>query len=406
MKSTIWFSLSLAAAFLAIFSPTAHSQGSLTPPGAPAPTMKTLDQIEARTVISSLPYTITNPGSYYLTENLTVSGGAAGIIVSSDNVTIDLNGFSLVGGASGTNPGINVPTAHKNLCVRNGTLTGWTNGAISAVNVTGSLFEKLRLVANSGTAALNAGTASTIKECVATANTSSFGTGFRTGNSCTVLDCSAFGNGGYGFILTSFCTIANSTSSENSADGVDVQNYCSVMHCNITDNSQVGLSAGRYCTITQCTLGANATNGIATGDGCTVESCTAGFNGIGIAVGSGGTVRSCTAKDNQYSGISVFNNCHVVGNTCDTDNTKGASSHAGIVVIGNGCRVEDNSLSGNGNAGLLVTSSYIGNIVIGNTFAGAEYIIPSGNTVGPLIESASGSTLSATASPLANIHIQ
>ena len=48
-------------------------QGTLTPPGAPLPTMKTLDQIEARTAIpgGSAPYTISAPGSYYLTGNLT-----------------------------------------------------------------------------------------------------------------------------------------------------------------------------------------------------------------------------------------------------------------------------------------------------------------------------------------------
>jgi hypothetical protein len=33
--------------------PTLHAQGSLTPPGAPAPTMKSLDQVEPRTPISS-----------------------------------------------------------------------------------------------------------------------------------------------------------------------------------------------------------------------------------------------------------------------------------------------------------------------------------------------------------------
>jgi hypothetical protein len=73
------------------------SQGSLTPPGAPAPTMKTLQQVEPRTPISSLPCAISNSGSYYLTTNLFGSDGQDGIIVSANNVTLDLNGFVLDG---------------------------------------------------------------------------------------------------------------------------------------------------------------------------------------------------------------------------------------------------------------------------------------------------------------------
>src|SRR5437667_49820 len=46
---------------------TAFGQGSLTPPGPPAPSMKSLAQIEPRTPISSLPFTINAAGSYYLT---------------------------------------------------------------------------------------------------------------------------------------------------------------------------------------------------------------------------------------------------------------------------------------------------------------------------------------------------
>jgi hypothetical protein len=73
---------------------SAFGQGALTPPGAPAPTMKTLAQIEARTPISSAPFTISAPGSYYLTTNLTISSGNA-INVNANNVTLDLNGFTL-----------------------------------------------------------------------------------------------------------------------------------------------------------------------------------------------------------------------------------------------------------------------------------------------------------------------
>src|SRR6188768_715136 len=71
------------------------AQGSLTPPaGAPAPVMKSLDQIEARTPISSAPFTITAPGSYYLIGNLSVSSGNA-IVIATNDVTLDLNGFTI-----------------------------------------------------------------------------------------------------------------------------------------------------------------------------------------------------------------------------------------------------------------------------------------------------------------------
>ncbi|MFO1488955.1 MAG: hypothetical protein U1F65_10805 [Verrucomicrobiota bacterium] len=75
---------------------TARAQGALTPPGAPAPTMKSLDQIESRTAITNRTsvFTIAEPGSYYLTGNLTVATNDA-IIVNTNNVTLDLNGYTI-----------------------------------------------------------------------------------------------------------------------------------------------------------------------------------------------------------------------------------------------------------------------------------------------------------------------
>src|SRR4051794_38803107 len=112
--------LSLAV-FLSAFllPPSSFGQGSLTPPGPPAPTMKTLDQldgklnqtnakvdqantkldqangkldqIEPRKPISTLPFTISTAGIYYLTKNITTTGG--GIIIRADDVVVDLGGF-------------------------------------------------------------------------------------------------------------------------------------------------------------------------------------------------------------------------------------------------------------------------------------------------------------------------
>ena len=106
MRTTIPILLALASSLTQL---SAQTGGPLSPPaGAPAQTMKSLDQMEPRTpLVAGAPgvfiatgafgtgtININASGSYYLTANLTVTG-SDGIRINSSGVTLDLCGFTI-----------------------------------------------------------------------------------------------------------------------------------------------------------------------------------------------------------------------------------------------------------------------------------------------------------------------
>ena len=310
---------------LALFPCTIFAQGSLTPPGAPAPTMKTLAQIEPRTPISSLPFTISQAGSYYVTTNLTGVSGQSGIIVQARNVTIDLGGFEIVG-VAGAASGIFAGPSLTNLVVRNGTVRNWPNHGLLVASVTQGRYEELRLLNNASggisagvgsivadcnferngtptapSSSLQTGTGSNVRNCVVR---SSGGEGIRVGYGSSVIDCTIEESAGNGLFTDEACTIRGCSVTLSSFAGIDAGPGNTVEGSSFGYNDDVGILAGEGTTIKNSTTYANAAEGIVAFNGVTIDTCTSRINGAGgIYAGRDTTILNCTISTNTGHGI-------------------------------------------------------------------------------------------------------
>lgn len=321
-----------------VLVPHAVAQGPLAPSTGPAPSMKTLLEVEPRTPISSLPFSITNSGSYYLTANLTGSAGLDGITLVANDVDLDLNGFVL-SGVPGSGNGIASLGSQINLRIHNGTVRQWTGSGINAAGYANGQFENLRVSENVGQG-LASGPNSTIRNCVAQLNGDA---GINAGGLNVVSGCAAYRNLTY------------------------------------------GISALQGSLVSDCTAGANTNSGfIANGQGCTIRRCVSRQNGgTGIISHNGTTVNDCTVQQNSGDGIAAPSNGTIARNTCN-GNGAGAGSGAGIFVTGDDNRIEDNHLTGN-DRGLDLDGTK--KFVAGNTVQNNadNYDIVSGNRLNLLL---------------------
>ena len=115
---------------------TARVLGVPTQPGAPGTTTS-----DPRTPISSAPFTVSVPGSYYLTENLTVKTGNA-ITIATNGVTLDLNGFTISStAASAAGCGILLSNTLSDITIVNGHIrSGVTNNSSGIYSGSGFAF--------------------------------------------------------------------------------------------------------------------------------------------------------------------------------------------------------------------------------------------------------------------------
>jgi parallel beta-helix repeat protein len=306
--------------------------GDLNPPGAPESTSGPEPRIAINSVNtpgdSASHFQITEPGSYYLEDNLIILGTEPrhGIVIEADNVTVDLSGFTL-DGYTPTNPphfnlslsGILASGERESITVRNGTVRDWGD----------------------------------------------YGIDFQDARLCRVEDISTV---------------------ENELSGIFCGQASLVYHCLAEDNTGSGIIVSSGGSIVECVADGNGQNGITGGgEGCTVIACTSRENGNnGIGGNFGCTITQCTSNRNSGDGINTVNgNNLILNNTCyrngyETGEGAGIHSHNGHDRIeGNLVHSNDWGIEAYGSGSLIIRNS-----ARYNTTA---YDINGPHTVGPIL---------------------
>jgi hypothetical protein len=233
---------------------------------------------------TKFPIEINNRGSYRLIGNLRVLSPDKTVIniTAVGPVTIDLNGFSILGPwtcsgspttcTSGSGVGINA-SAQSMVSVFNGTVTGMG------------------------------------------------GVGILLGGTARVRDVSAISNGAGGISTGANSVISRSSASNNGGDGIATGANSVVSECSASNNGRDGINgAAGGLTVSGCSTGSNIADGIVA---LTVTGSSAVSNGSGSGSGHhgivAGTVEGSTANSNLNGILAVT----VTGSTMESNHGDG-----------------------------------------------------------------------------------
>ncbi len=298
-------------------SVTILSAGPLDPPVGPvAPTFKTLTEVEPRIAINptNTPgdndstaslFKITQPGSYYLTANITGAVGKHGIEITASGVTLDLNGFDL-NGVPGSFSGVNVTVDNLvNIAVVNGSVRAWGVGGIDLTSGRSCRVEGVLASRNTATG-IRAGVGSTITNCSASFNT---GGGIGTGDGSTITNCAAYLNGGDGISVGNGSTITNCSASQNTGSGIRASSSSTVSNCSASQNARSGIVCASACVIRDNTCSGNGNGGDGAGIHATSErnriegnNCTGADRGIDVDIAGNIIIRNtCANNTNNWA---------------------------------------------------------------------------------------------------------
>lgn len=358
--------------------------GPLDPPAGPiTPTFKTLAEVEPRIPISlaTTPgdedslFKITAPGSYYLTGNVPGVPGKTGIEIAAAGVTLDLNGFALIG-VPGSLHGVRDNPGSGSIAIRNGSVLSWASGGIVLPNAVDARIEHVTATGNTGNGIAAVG--GVISNCTATHNTSR---GISVG-SARVTGSLASHNGSEGFYLGDGSSVTECVARSNGLTGFAMNGSGGFANCVAANNGDGGFLCGYGCTYTSCAARNNEGRGFSVNYGSIATECSAYGNTLdGFTVS--GSVINCQAYNNQRDGIHLeAMGGAAIGNTC-RGNGNSSTSGAGIRAAATACRIDSNQLSEN-YIGIAATGDCV---VVRNTARGntTNYSFSSGTEYGQIL---------------------
>jgi hypothetical protein len=166
---------------------------------------------------AGFPVTLDAPGSYRLTGDLSLdTGSLSGIDIRASDVTLDLNGFGIIGTVVCTTSetetscspsnlggmGVSAPSSggYRNITVRNGTVRGMGNDGIDIAAVAGVRIEGIRAISN-GARGIS------VREAT-------------TEDSASVTGCSAIRNGNDGIYSPNGSEVSRNVANYNDGMGI------------------------------------------------------------------------------------------------------------------------------------------------------------------------------------------
>jgi hypothetical protein len=309
------------------------------------------------TPIGSLPFTITDPGTYCLTGNLTAGAGVAGIDVVSADVVIDLGGFRLDGG--GDSDGSGIRTVRRNVTVQNGTVTGWGNFGIELDQEATVRDVQVR---SEGTGAIRVGSRSLVERATTRSTT---GAGIFVQGEASVVDrCRVVITEDEGDVSSGIRAVGASTilhsQVRGGSTGIGGGNRTRVLGCHAEDFLQVGISVSNDSVVKECSTisfttysGPGASIGILATGSTVIEDCSvSGSVEIGIEAGQRSQVVRCEVTDTRGSGIRSTSGGRVVDCQVDRANQEALAGSAGIRFSSKG-RVEGCTVRSSQGPGIL-----------------------------------------------------